>query len=131
MPEKCETTIREVLSGLPITPSRRVRPVLTEELLCDWIASAHAGEAIVYHEGFLTLDRSAAESALPERERARVHALARRAWIASELGLLRLFSQRVGDGHYRYLAVRASSRLTPPDIRHRLRSAKSLHSSTH
>jgi len=131
MPEKCEPTNCEGSSGIRITPARRARPPLTEELLCDWIASAHAGEAIVYHEGFLTLDRSAAESVLPERERARVHALARRAWIASELGLLRIFSQRVREGHYRYLAVRASSGMSPPDIRHRLRTSKSFHLSTH
>jgi hypothetical protein len=47
--------------------------------------------------------------------------MARRAWIACELGLVHLFSQKVGEGHYRYLAVRAATPLAPPQIRTRLR----------
>lgn len=98
---------------------------MTEALLCDWIASARVGQSIQYHEGYLLTDRSESHSDLPAKERYRLHAVARRAWIACELGLVHLFSQRVGDHHYRYLAVRSSSTLKPPEIRSRLRLASS------
>jgi hypothetical protein len=94
-----------------------LRRVTSEPLLCDWIATAGAGESIVYHEGLLMVDRSSACSRLPKAEQARVHAVARRAWIASELGLVHLFSKRLGEGHYLYIAVRARTSITTKEIR--------------
>ncbi len=94
---------------------------LTEAGLCDWMANALVGQSIQYHEGFLLLDRSDSGRGLESKERNRLHALARRAWIACELGLVHLFSLKVGDAHYRYIAVRSASTLTPPEIRSRLR----------
>jgi len=35
--------------------------------------------------------------------------------------LVHLFSLKVADCHYRYLAVRSANTLTPPEIRTRLR----------
>ena len=96
---------------------------LTEGELCDWIANALVGESIQYHEGLLFIDRSPTTSTLTTHQRNRLHATARRAWIACEFGLIHLFSQKVSDGHYRYIAVRASSGMTPSDIRSRLRNA--------
>jgi len=104
-----------------------VPPVaLTEAGFCDWIASALVGQSIQYHEGLLLIDRSETGSSLPTRERARLHAVARRAWIACEMGLVHLFSLKLADGHYRYIAVRSASPLTPPEIRTRLRTAVAL-----
>ena len=97
---------------------------MTEAALGDWIVGAQVGESILYHEGFLLLDRSPSASTLPAKERARIHALARRAWLACELGLVHLFSPRVGDGRYRYLAIRSGSTLKNPDIQARLRQPK-------
>ena len=94
---------------------------LTEEASCHWLASALVGQAIQYHEGFLLLDRSESGSALSTKDRHRLHAVARRMWIAAELGLVHLFSVRVADCHYRYIAVRSASTLTPAEIRNRLR----------
>ena len=94
---------------------------LSEPALCDWIASAAPGQSIQYHEGFLLLDRSDSGSGLLSKDRNRLHALARRAWIACELGLVHLFSLKVADGHYRYIAVRSANTLTAPEIRTRLR----------
>ena len=94
---------------------------LNETAFCDWIARARVGQALQYHEGFLMLDRAEATSELPAKDRTRLHAVARRAWIACELGLIHLFSQRVGDGHYRYFAVRSSTPLQSPDFRVRRR----------
>ena len=95
----------------------------TEGDLCDWIANALVGESIQYHEGLLFIDRSPTTSTLTTQERNRLHATARRAWIACELGLIHLYSQKVSDGHYRYIAVRASCGLSPRGIRTRLRNA--------
>ena len=97
---------------------------LSEANLCDWVASALVGHFIQYHEGLLLRDRSETSSDLTTKDRARIHSVARRAWIACELGLVHLFSQKVGDDHYRYMAMRSSSPLKPPEIRTQLRIAQ-------
>jgi hypothetical protein len=97
---------------------------LSEANLCDWVASALVGHCIQYHEGLLLRDRSESSSDLTTKDRARIHSVARRAWIACELGLVHLFSQKVGDDHYRYMAMRSSSPLKPPEIRTQLRIAQ-------
>ena len=97
---------------------------LSETNLCDWVASALVGHCIQYHEGLLLRDRSETNSDLTTKDRARIHSVARRAWIACELGLVHLFSQKVGDDHYRYLAMRSSSPLKPTEIRTHLRIAQ-------
>jgi hypothetical protein len=97
---------------------------LSEANLCDWVASALVGHCIQYHEGLLLRDRSETNSDLTTKDRARIHSVARRAWIACELGLVHLFSQKVGEDHYRYLAMRSSSPLKPPEIRTQLRIAQ-------
>lgn len=96
---------------------------LTEPKFCDWMSGATAGQSIQYHEGFLMLDRSESGSTLPTKERQRLHSVARRAWIACELGLVHLYSLKVADGHYRYIAVRSSNRLTPDEVRTRIRTS--------
>ncbi|MFM7013051.1 MAG: hypothetical protein ACKO0Z_27595 [Betaproteobacteria bacterium] len=97
---------------------------LSEANLCDWVASALVGHCIQYHEGLLLRDRSETSSDLTTKDRARIHSVARRAWIACELGLVHLFSQKVGDDHYRYMAMRSSSPLKPTEIRTQLRIAQ-------
>ena len=97
---------------------------LSEANLCDWVASALVGHCIQYHEGLLLRDRSETSSDLTTKDRARIHSVARRAWIACELGLVHLFSQKVDDNHYRYMAMRSSSHLKPPEIRTQLRIAQ-------
>ena len=61
---------------------------LTEERFANWIGDALVGQSIQYHEGFLLLDRSESGSGLGTKERNRLHSVARRAWIACELGLV-------------------------------------------
>ena len=113
--------------GLGVNAGAATPPVyvptekLTDATACDWIANALAGQSIQYHEGFLMMDRSDTGSGLPAKERNRLHSVARRMWIACELGLVHLFSLKVADGHYRYLAVRSANTFSPPEIRTRLR----------
>lgn len=97
------------------------KPV-TEEALCDWIATAVAGERLQYHQGLLLLDRSHANSSFPSKERQRINAVAHRAWRACELGLVHLVSQRLEPFVFRYIAIR--SRMTPKksQIREQLRT---------
>lgn len=97
---------------------------VTEVIFCDWTATAPVGHCIQYHEGLLLRDRSEISSDLTTKDRARIHSVARRAWIACELGLVHLFSQKVGEDHYRYLAMRSSTPLKPPEIRNQLRIAQ-------
>ena len=70
---------------------------LTEAAACDWIANALVGQSIQYHEGFLMMDRSDSGSGLSAKERSRLHSVARRMWIACELGLVHLFSLKVPE----------------------------------
>ena len=93
---------------------------LTEGALCDWIANSMAGERLQYHQGLLLLDRSGGLSLYPAKERQRIHAVAKRAWHACELGLVHLVSQRVEPFIFRYIVVRA--RMTPcaPQVRKQL-----------
>ena len=129
-PQNLNEISRSHLGVVTPEPYGSARPIyspgvdVTEALLCDWVASALVGHSIQYHEGLLLRDRSETSSNLSSKDRARIHAVARRAWIACELGLVHLFSQRVGDDHYRYLAMRSSSTLKPPEIRSRLRIAQ-------
>jgi hypothetical protein len=109
---------RAALQAVYVPPT-----TLNEAALCDWIAQAMVGQSIQYHEGFLLLDRSESTSSFSTKERNRLHSVARRAWIACEMGLVHLFSLKVADSHYRYIAVRSVSTLTPPDIRTGLEKA--------
>ena len=106
---------------------------LTEAAWCAWMAQAQVGEAIQYHDGFLLRDRSEAYSALTAQERARIHATARQAWIACERGFVHLFSLRIADSHYRYLAIRSGRALTSLDapLRRRRPTSVSLTPVTH
>ena len=82
-----------------------VRKPLTEARFCRWIGQAMPGDIFEYHRGFLALDivPPGAEGAGPDRtELARV---ARRAWWASEHGLIDLVQRRHGTNDFSYFAI--------------------------
>ena len=99
-----------------------VNKPITEEALCDWIATAVTGERLQYHQGLLLLDRSLANSSLPSKERQRINAVARRAWRACELGLVHLVSQRLEPFVFRYIAIRSRMIPSKSQIREQLRT---------
>ena len=66
-------------------------------------------------------DRVKAGSALPAKACVRLDAVATLAWLACELGLVQLFSSKVAEYHYRYVAVRTRSVMPPSDLRTLLR----------
>jgi hypothetical protein len=89
---------------------------LTDAAFRRWLAAAGPGDALQYHEGHLLLDRAETASQLPAAERLRVHAVANQAWQAAELGLLHLFSRRIDEGRFVYLAIRSSRPVPEPDF---------------
>ena len=101
------------------TPEQPTAP-LTEVRLCQWIANAQAGQSLQYHEGLLMRDRAKPGSALPAKECKRLDAVASTAWGACDLGLVHLFSRKVAEYRYQYLAMRSRRVATAADIRARL-----------
>lgn len=116
-------TAAGVLVGNSDSPLYVPDKPLTEAALCDWIAASTAGARIQYHQGLLLLDRSGTDSRYPAKERQRIHALAKRAWRACELGLVHLVSQRVEPFIFNYIAVRSLTISKPTLIREQLRAS--------
>lgn len=82
-----------------------VRKPLTEIELCGWVGQAASGDILEYYRGFLALDIARQSTHLPERERAELARVARRAWWAAERGLIHLVQRRHPSGDYSYLAI--------------------------
>jgi hypothetical protein len=80
---------------------------MTPDDFCGWLAMATPGSATVYHRGHLCRDRCRSTSALSERDRQKLTALARQALLAAEDGRVHLLQLRHGDGDYSYVAVKA------------------------
>jgi hypothetical protein len=95
--------------SLPENPQRilRKRLLSTEELFCDWIASADPGQRIEYYRGLLLHDRVPNTTALQPRERVALVALAKRARQTAEDGRVLLVQRRHGEGDYSYIAIKA------------------------
>jgi len=78
---------------------------ISENDLCGWIGQAAPGQILEYHRGFLALDTAPHGSRLPERDRAELVRMARRAWWASERALIHLVQLRHGPDNFSYLAI--------------------------
>jgi hypothetical protein len=74
--------------------------------LTAWLDRAQPGNRVVYHLGFLAVDRSCTSS-LNEGERRHLDALATAAGSAAAAGIVHLVQERLAAGTFRYLAVRA------------------------
>jgi hypothetical protein len=83
---------------------------MTEELFCDWLASAQPGQSVEYYRGPLLYDRVPSTNALQPRDRVALVALAKREMQAAEDGRMRLVQRRHGEGDYSYIAVKARQR---------------------
>jgi hypothetical protein len=79
--------------------------VLTENALCDRVADAAPGDAIIYHIGLLARDRDKVASELPAERSAELEAVARRVWAMAEAGLGHLLQRRVAPERCAYLLV--------------------------
>jgi len=78
---------------------------ITEISFCAWIAQAEAGEALIYHQGFLVIDTDPVVSKLPADQRLALRALASAAFRAEAQGLVHLVQQRLGTDRFAYVAI--------------------------
>ena len=92
------------MSVITRTGPRVEKPKLTDIELYAWIAQAEAGQAQVYHRGFLVVDADKAISTLPEDQRLALRSLADAAFRAAAQGLVHLFQERLGPNQFAYIA---------------------------
>jgi hypothetical protein len=85
--------------------------LVTPDDFCGWLAMAMPGSANVYYRGHLGRDRCRSTTALSERDRQGLIALARQAMSAAKDGRVHLVQRRHGDDEYSYLAVKSHQRL--------------------
>jgi hypothetical protein len=78
---------------------------LSDITLMAWIAQAEAGEALIYHQGFLVVDTDPVLSKLPGDERLALRALASAAFRAEAQGLVHLVQQRMATDRFAYIAI--------------------------
>jgi hypothetical protein len=90
--------------------------------LTAWLDRAQPGNRVLYHQGFLVVDRGCTSS-LNKGERRHLDALATAVAAAAAAGLIYLVQQRLAAGTFRYLAVRA---LQEPGLRNSRRAAWQL-----
>lgn len=94
-------------------PQRPTPMLLTDQKsLCEWIAHAVPGAVITYYRGHLAHDRMPSSRVFAESDRRRLVAVAKRALLAAEDGLIHLVQRRHGPHDYSYMAVKARSRLS-------------------
>lgn len=79
-----------------------------------WVEVARPGEKMVYHTGFLVIDREKIVQ-LPSYGIARVfiepyHAIGQYAWWAYERGLVVLVQRKRSDGVFDYIAIKRKRR---------------------
>ena len=93
----------------PILPLAELEPVMSEDQFCQWMVNAKPSDRIQIHVGHLMLDRSEPHLPYEPSERVRLNLLASRAWLAWEVALVDLSSQRVGPLEHRYFAQRTDT----------------------
>ena len=91
---------RKAMSCSPATAPR-----IDEIGFCAWVAQAAPGEVLVYHRGFLALDRTAFGRVSDPRARSALSQLGSRAHDLAERGLVHLVQHRHGPDDYSYVAI--------------------------
>jgi len=90
-------------NAIAFFPTVRLR--IAEIDLCGWLGQAAPGDVLEYHRGFLALDANVQGTRFPDRDRAELARVARRAWWASERDLVHLVQRRHGPNEFSYLAI--------------------------
>lgn len=91
-------------AGQPATVLPK-RPIMDDVTFYAWIAQAGAGEMVIYHRGFLGVDRGPVISSLPEADRQRLATLGAAAYRAFEMGLVHLVQARLEADRFAYIAI--------------------------
>jgi hypothetical protein len=77
---------------------------LTDIDLYAWIAQAEAGDALIYHRGFLVVDADKSVSTLSAQRRLALRSLGDAAFRAAQQGLVHLVQERMGPDQFAYIA---------------------------
>jgi hypothetical protein len=78
---------------------------INEITFCAWVAQAEAGEAMVYHRGFLVVDTDRLLSKLTVEARGALRLLGDAAMRAAEEGLVHLVQVRLSTNRFAYIAI--------------------------
>jgi hypothetical protein len=102
-------TCAHPVTSRPSTAALRPEDLaITKQQFESWLRQAAPGARIVYHRGYLALDRARGSSKLSEMSRRELAAVATLAMELAVRGQLHLLQRRHEDGDYSYLAVVAS-----------------------
>ncbi len=78
---------------------------ITDIDLYAWISQAEAGDALIYHCGFLVVDADKTVSTLPTDRRLAVRGVADAAFRAAEQGLVHLVQKRLETDRFAYIVI--------------------------
>jgi|AutmiccommuBRH23_1029490.scaffolds.fasta_scaffold00194_73 hypothetical protein len=78
---------------------------ITDIDLYAWVAQAEAGDALIYHRGFLVVDAHKTVSTLPTDRRLALRGVADAAFRAAEQGLVHLVQERLDTDRFAYIAI--------------------------
>lgn len=85
-----------------------LKTVKTPEEFVNWATSAKSNSRVAYFRGFLLKERLTNHTTRKEGPNAAPHfKLATKAWEFYNLGIVKLFQERVSDDDYIYIAVKA------------------------
>ncbi|WP_424931923.1 hypothetical protein [Amaricoccus macauensis] len=87
-------------------PHRIPKPSSVSEIdLCVWLGTATPGDRLEYHRGFLAVDIEEKNKRLSERDSLALKHLRHRALALFERDLVHLVQERLGPGHFAYIAI--------------------------
>jgi hypothetical protein len=88
---------------------------LSIQALNKWVQTARPGQAVQYHLGNLVSDREPEYSQFSPEVAEQIHSVASFAWIACADGFVELYSERLGEGQFAYMAHRTDLPFKDPD----------------
>jgi hypothetical protein len=90
----------------PVAAQRSQNLTLSRQQLEAWLKQAAPGDRVIYHRGYLAVDRVRGSSDLSEQDRRELVAVAKAALTLAERGEIHLIQRRIKSGSFSYLAVR-------------------------
>ena len=78
---------------------------LDELALCAWVAQAQPGDALAYHQGFLSVDRGPTGQVLLSSEQRALGKIGAMAMRLAERGFVHLVQRRLAPDQFVYLAI--------------------------
>ena len=90
--------------------AQRANLLVTEIELLRWLDQTKPGELLIYHRGFLAVDRVPVLGRLSESDARELSRVASLAWRSAQTGIVHLVQRRIGSSNFNYLIV-ASQRV--------------------